>query len=345
MAEQGFWYRQNMIAALPTDQFGMAAKLVLYVLNNYTGNKSSCWPSVESIAGAAGTTTRTVRRTIQKLTGEGIVTVENGGGRHQTNVYRIAVDRLTELTGNSDTVSAFTAVDDTTNPDTVSAFTTPQEMRNPDTVSIKGDTVSRNPDTSATPTTKNYQKQTEERVRGTRKSATARTRNQYPQHFEAIWTVYPTQRRRDKKPTFEAYQSAVKRIAAADSGDTAKSQQWLLGRVTAFAASHAGQNYSPEPKRWFANERYHDANESWQKFASADNGTSEADSAWLKLIAALADIDTTQRYMDPLTERVGQRIATAGQSIGIIQIKDANEFTRTRELRPRFVKTYQESGT
>jgi len=49
--------------------------------------------------------------------------------------------------------------------------------------------------------------------------------------------------------------------------------------------------------------------------------------------------------MDPLTERVGQRIATAGQSIGIIQIKDANEFTRTRELRPRFVKTYQESGT
>ncbi|MEO2015590.1 MAG: hypothetical protein ABGZ53_14600, partial [Fuerstiella sp.] len=29
-----------------------------------------------------------------------------------------------------------------------------------------------------------------------------------------------------------------------------------------------------------------------------------ADSAWLKLIAALADIDTTQRYMDPLTEPV-----------------------------------------
>jgi hypothetical protein len=133
--------------------FTPAEKLVLLSLADYANDEGrSIYPSVDKTSRRTGLTSRSVRRIIKELVGDGfLIPVSLGGGRYRTNEFRLDVQKISQIANqdpelhsslsgtNPDTVSSFTG----NNPDMVSSF--PQ--LNPDIVSRNPDIVSRNPDT------------------------------------------------------------------------------------------------------------------------------------------------------------------------------------------------------
>lgn len=60
------------------------------------GSSWDAWPSVATIARAAGCTRRTVQRSVAKLEKRGLIRVTTGGGRKGPNVYRLTTEWITE---------------------------------------------------------------------------------------------------------------------------------------------------------------------------------------------------------------------------------------------------------
>lgn len=166
----------------------------------------------------------------------------------------------------------------------------------------------------------------------------------YPNHFEAVWNAYPATRRKNKVPTFDAYQAAVKRVAEADAGDIPKAAAWILERVTAFAGSYAGEKFAPESERWFRNDRFHDSPESWEKFgdrATVATSNPEAERAWQ---AVLDSLKRHSRFKpEQIMADVGERAWQALKSIGLKRIDESNEFER-RELKAKFIQAFNREG-
>ena len=66
-------------------------KLILIVLANRANNAAECWPSMQSVVEDTGLSERSIQAAIRSMRGKGLVTVEAGGGRNRTNLYRLHI--------------------------------------------------------------------------------------------------------------------------------------------------------------------------------------------------------------------------------------------------------------
>jgi len=79
---------------------------------------------------------------------------------------------------------------------------------------------------------------------------------------EAIYQAYPRHVGKDR--ALPAIEKAIGRIEATGRADAA---DWLLGRVTAYAKSPAGQSgqFTPHPTTWFNRGSFNDDDSEWQR--------------------------------------------------------------------------------
>jgi len=88
------------------------ARLVMLALADRADDNGLAWPSVDDLAERTRLTPRAVRKCVGELVSLGELEVENGGGRHRSNRYRIipkpgTLDRVTDgKPGTLDRVSA-----------------------------------------------------------------------------------------------------------------------------------------------------------------------------------------------------------------------------------------------
>jgi DnaD/phage-associated family protein len=69
-------------------------RLVLLALADWANDAGKCWPGIVRIAARTHQSERNVRYVLKALEAKQVLTVQNGGGRHVTNVYRIDLERL-----------------------------------------------------------------------------------------------------------------------------------------------------------------------------------------------------------------------------------------------------------
>lgn len=65
--------------------------LVMLALADFAREDGYCWPSIDTVAKYARMSPRSTQRSIRSLVEAGELAIEEGGGRHRTNTYRILV--------------------------------------------------------------------------------------------------------------------------------------------------------------------------------------------------------------------------------------------------------------
>lgn len=71
------------------------ALLVLLALADFADDDGYCFPAVPTIAKKVRLGERQTRNVIRQLLGDGVITVDRGGGRHKVSRYHIELDLLT----------------------------------------------------------------------------------------------------------------------------------------------------------------------------------------------------------------------------------------------------------
>ena len=98
---------ERIQAVCDADGLRSGERLILLVLLRWAGDDGRCWPSVQSIADAAGMDARTARRTLASLESKGLITKTGNtkGGRGMSVVRQVKYGkiptskRVTEKTG------------------------------------------------------------------------------------------------------------------------------------------------------------------------------------------------------------------------------------------------------
>lgn len=158
-----------------------------------------------------------------------------------------------------------------------------------------------------------------------------RSRLEYPEHFVAVWNAYPERRRKNKRKAFEAYRSALQRVSCERGGNSTDAATWILQRVNDFAESFAGQNFAPEPERWFRDDRFDDSPESWEKFGSkAPVSSPDASEAWHTLKEVLRKIDKTKQYKDLLRQQLKPEVYLAAETVGFKELFSITEYNESK---------------
>ena len=93
-------------------------KLILLKLADNADDSGVCWPSLETIAGACGCSSRTVMRSIDKFKDQGILSSTRR--YNKSNKYYFNTDTVSLLKSNSDTMSRLEVTPCHIPPDTVS---------------------------------------------------------------------------------------------------------------------------------------------------------------------------------------------------------------------------------
>lgn len=75
-----------------------ATLLVFLSIADHANDAGVCWPSVERIAKRCRISPRHCQRIIKGLEDDGYLEVERSAGRSNTNVYRIAIEKVTSVT-------------------------------------------------------------------------------------------------------------------------------------------------------------------------------------------------------------------------------------------------------
>ena len=92
--EQGFTQIPNEIAR--DSSLDPYAKAVLLVLASYANERGECWPSLDTIAKGAGCSVASVKRTLARLRGRGLVTWRNRTRSKEgraSNLYRLTLNQ------------------------------------------------------------------------------------------------------------------------------------------------------------------------------------------------------------------------------------------------------------
>lgn len=139
-------------------------KLVLMKLADHANDDGeNAWPAVELMAAECGCSERSVQRYLRALEERGLITMtRNGGGRHQTNCYRVELEALwtIRLPTRNDREATRVAKLAPTKGDSVSGFVADRPPPNGDSVSgFAGERVTdgaRNPDTGVALTIPNH---------------------------------------------------------------------------------------------------------------------------------------------------------------------------------------------
>jgi hypothetical protein len=78
--------------------------LVLLAMADYCNDDCQCWPRVESIAKKARLGVRQTHNVLRQLRKDGVLSVEQGGGRGVPSRYRLCVETLKSISVKSDSV-------------------------------------------------------------------------------------------------------------------------------------------------------------------------------------------------------------------------------------------------
>lgn len=139
-------------------------KLVLMKLADHANDDGeNAWPAVELMAAECGCSERSVQRYLRALEERGLITMtRNGGGRHQTNCYRVELEALwtIRLPTRNDREAARVAKLAPAKGDNLTGFVADHPPPNGDSVSgFEGERVTdgaRNPDTGVALTIPNH---------------------------------------------------------------------------------------------------------------------------------------------------------------------------------------------
>ncbi len=69
-------------------------RLLMLAIADHADDEGLAWPGVERLAAKCAVSARSVQRSLQQLEAAGWLVIEHGKGRGNTNLYRLAVDRL-----------------------------------------------------------------------------------------------------------------------------------------------------------------------------------------------------------------------------------------------------------
>lgn len=101
--ERATFVLRAILAPRPDGVAPANLKLVLLLLDQFSGNRDHCWPSVDLLAACSGLNRRSIQRAIHELVDRGLLDLEPGpgGGRPPADVstrgYWIRYERLAEL--------------------------------------------------------------------------------------------------------------------------------------------------------------------------------------------------------------------------------------------------------
>lgn len=160
----------------------------------------------------------------------------------------------------------------------------------------------------------------------------------YPEHFDAVWNAYPAIRRKNKKKAFDEYSAALKRVVEAQSCDKSTAADWLLQRVQEFAVSYYGQNYAPEPERWFRDDRFHDSPEAWQEFGQKAQSANSDFTNVRAIVKRIWSPDLKNHH--EVEAAIGNaELYHAAHSTGLSKITDASD--RDRAIQQAFSRNLE----
>lgn len=100
--------------------------------------------------------------------------------------------------------------------------------------------------------------------------------NDYPDEFEAWWSIWPSGRKLKKSQSHQKWKKAVTKLTKV-RGSPEAARDWLNDRTRAFISSPSGAaagDYCPHPTTWLSQERYDDAPESWNRTNGSTINTS-----------------------------------------------------------------------
>lgn len=208
---------------MASPQVTPVAKLVYGAIWDHIGENGCCWPGELTIAQETAISERSVVRAIQQLESAGLVRIKRTIGR--PNKYSLTNDNLS----------------------VVQPVPLTECHQTPDILSKQPLTECQTNETKSNET-KELDIPPTPRKRGTM------ARSLETEALK-IYEAYP--RHVGKRAAITAIQRSIGRLSRKKLPDAEK---WLLGRVTAYAASRNGQDaqYTPHPATWFNQGRYDD---------------------------------------------------------------------------------------
>lgn len=78
------------------------ALITLLALADWANDEGVCWPSIQTLADKARVDRRSAQRIVRKLAHDGLITIEEGGGRAKQHRYKIETAALCRPLENSD---------------------------------------------------------------------------------------------------------------------------------------------------------------------------------------------------------------------------------------------------
>ena len=238
-------------------------KLVLVILANRANERRECWPSMGSLIDDTGLSERSIQDAVKALARAGVLTIEVGGGRGRTNLYRLQ---------------------------------TPQNMTNTPQkpVGIETNETPQNPqetpqDLQETPQTS---RETPQHLHPEPKEPKGTQREPKVLRVEAdadfaIWyAAYPRKVGRDNAA--KAYTRARKRMAVAD----------LLLAVRTFPFDHSRPEFIPHPATWLNQGRWADTLEHVRPVSRAGPARQTAASGWAERYGLVANFPAANTEFD-----------------------------------------------
>lgn len=213
-----------------------SAKLVYAAIADRVGGNGSAWPGVRRLASDCGLGVTTVCEAVTALKSAGLLMVETGSER-RTNNYK-----LTKRTESGRTDSGRT------------------ESERSARIPVRSRT-----DSEAQPDPLNQTHEPDLLFRGdtTKQPNPARKQKASESDAARIYAAYP--RKVARADAVKEIQKALEVVGKRDG--MMQPAEWLLGRVTEYAAARVGQEekFTPHPATWFRKGRYDDDPATWKQ--------------------------------------------------------------------------------
>jgi hypothetical protein len=162
-------------------------------------------------------------------------------------------------------------------------------------------------------------------------SQTKRKTQTYPEHFERVWNAYPAKGRKNKAKTFSQYRDAIQRIRDSRSCSRDDAAQLLLSRVQDYSQSHYGKTFNLHAERWFRDDRFDDAPESWQEFSRSAPKNDPAVQIEFERVKRIArQVGNVPGYRAKFRETLPEATYLAADRVGWPKWFELNEFTESK---------------
>jgi hypothetical protein len=286
----------------------MPQTFLLLCLNRHIGSNADAWPSQSFLADQMNASKRSVQKWTRQLEQMGVIHVQSGRGRLQTNRYRLRLDKLPQKPSRN------------------------SEQRAP---LDEGNSEPRAPAMA-----------NDVRLNGERRAPRKNMKEQGKEHsceFDQFWNAYRKKVGRRKAET--AFAAAMKRCQKAEALTRQDAAERIITAASKYAAQFDDPNdrFKAHPATWLNGDHWDDdpaaVSQSAKRNGKPAAGSSEALAAWQ---AAQDALRTHSRFeSDKIMAAVGERAWQALRPIGLKRLDESNDFER-RELQTQFCRLYEQ---